>query len=70
MRIDILKKGDSVINVTDHLVAVRRKSGEVDLLPIVDDVSGWWIDTDRTITIGYGSNTVSEVIDGVTVTHF
>ncbi len=70
MRIEVLKKGDSVISVTDHHIAVRRRNGEVDLLPLVNDESGWWIDTDNIITIGYGNNTISEVIDGVTVTHF
>ena len=70
LRIEVLKKGDSIVNVTDHHIAIKRKDGEVDLIPIVKDDSGWRIDVEHIITIGYGNNTVSEVIGGVTITHF
>ena len=33
MIIGVMKKGDHVINVTSELIAIQRKSGEVDILP-------------------------------------
>ena len=50
---------------------MERKNGEVDIVPIVKDKNGFWIDTENITTIGYGNNTVqSETIDGVVITNF
>lgn len=40
MKINILNKGDRVLNVTADFIAVERKNGEVDIVPIVKDESG------------------------------
>lgn len=63
MRINILQKGDQVLNVTEDFIAVRRKNGEVDLVKLFKDETGLRIDTENKITIGYGHNTV-ELTDG------
>ncbi len=71
MRINILKKGDKVLSVTANFVAVERTNGEVDIIPIIQDESGFRIDSENITTIGYGKNTVqSEPIDGVVITNF
>lgn len=71
MKINILNKGDKVISVTENFIAVERKNDEVDIVPIVKDVNGFWVDSENITTIGYGNNTVqSETIDGVVITNF
>lgn len=71
MKINVMSKGDKVLNVTSELVAIQRKNGEVDIIPLILDESGVRIDTENIVTIGYGNNSVeSEVIDGVVITNF
>ena len=71
MRINVMKKGDRVLNVTAEFIAVERKNGEVDIIPIAMDENGVWINTEQITTIGYGRNTVqSEEINGVVITNF
>ena len=40
MKINVLKKGDRVISVTSEFVAVQRKNGEVDIVPLIRDETG------------------------------
>jgi len=61
MRIEILRKGDKVIGFSNNVIGVQRKSGEVDLVPIVMDGGLPRVDTDNIITIGYGNNTVTAI---------
>ena len=71
MMVGLLKKGDSVLNVTSEFVAVKRKNGEVDIIPLVKDGWSWRVDTENIVTIGYGENTVSyKNEDGVQITNF
>lgn len=71
MKINVMSKGDKVLNVTSELVAIQRKNGEVDIIPLISDEFGVRIDTENIVTIGYGNNSVeSEVIDGVVITNF
>lgn len=71
MRIDVLKKGDSVLSVNRDFIAVRRKNGEVDLIPFMEDEMGLRVNTEQIVTIGYGNNTVSaELDDGITITNY
>lgn len=71
MKINILNKGDKVINVTANFIAVERKNGEVDIIPLIKEENGLWVDTENITTIGYGHNTVqSETVDGVIITNF
>ena len=70
MKIGILKKGDKVIKVTDDFIAVQRKNGEVDIIPMIKDKTGLRVDTEGIVTIGYGENTVEVSTDDVVVTTF
>lgn len=58
MKIGVLNKGDKVLNVTSDFVAVRRKNGEVDILPLIKDEAGWRVETENIVTIGFGENVV------------
>ncbi len=70
MRINILKKGDSVLSVNKDFIAVRRANGEVDLIPLMEDEMGLRVNTSKIVTIGYGSNTISAELDGLTITNY
>ena len=71
MRINVMNKGDKVLNVTSELVAIQRKNGEVDVIPLVSGDAGIYIDTENIVTIGYGSNTiVTEAENGIVITNF
>ena len=34
MVLGLLKKGNEILNITDELVAIKRKKGEVDIISI------------------------------------
>ena len=72
MRVNVMKKGDSILNVTENMVVVKRRSGEVDVIPFCKEGNVWRIDQEHVVTIGYGNNTVEDsVADGnVTIMTF
>ncbi len=70
MFVGVLKKGDRVLNVTPEFVAVERKNGEVDVLPLIKEGGLLRVDTDPTVTIGYGDNVIEAKAGDVTVTTF
>lgn len=70
MKINVLKKGDRVINVTSEFIAVQRKNGEVDIIPLIRDGTGLRVDIENIVTIGYGNNTVQAEVDDIVVTTF
>ena len=71
MMIGLLKKGDEVLNVTKEFVAIKRKKGEVDIVPIIKEGKGFRVDTENIVTIGFSDNTVTyETETGVTITNF
>lgn len=71
MVLGLLKKGDKVLNVTNEFAVIKRKKGEVDIVPIIKDGGSWRIDTENIVTIGYGENTVAfENESGVQITNF
>ena len=70
MTIGILKKGDRVINVTSDFIAVERKDGEVDIIPILKDGETLRVDPENIVTIGYGDNIVQTKAGDVTITTF
>ena len=70
MTIGILKKGDRVINVTSDFIAVERKGGEVDIIPIFKDGETIRVDPKNIITIGYGDNIVQTKTGDITITTF
>lgn len=70
MKINVLKKGDRVISVTSEFVAVQRKNGEVDIVPLIRDGTTLRVAIENIVTIGYGNNTVEAATDDVVVTTF
>ena len=58
MKVNVLHEGDRVLNVTNEFVAVERVSGEADILPIIKEEGGMWIDTQHILTLGYGNNQI------------
>jgi len=70
MKINVLKKGDRVINVTSEFIAVQRKNGEVDIIPLIRDGTGLRVDIENIVTIGYGNNTIQAEVDDIVVTTF
>ena len=71
MKIDVMRKRDCVINVTSEFLAIRRKNGEVDIIPIIKGEIGLRVDLENIVTIGFGNNTVeTKMADGIVVTNF
>lgn len=70
MKIGVLKKGDQVLSVTAEFIAVQRKNGEVDIIPMLKDEMGLRVDIENIVTIGYGNNTVQASNEEVVVTTF
>lgn len=70
MFIGVLKKGDHVISVTVDFIAVERKNGEVDLIPLSKGDGTLRVDSDNIVTIGYGDNIVQTTNGDVTVMTF
>ena len=72
VKINVLKKGDEVLNVTTDFVAVKRKNGEVDIIRFFKDVDNWRVDLDNIVTIGYGKNTIQVTLpdSDTTITTF
>ena len=71
MVLGLLKKSDEVLNVTSEFVAIKRKHGEVDILPLIKEGYNWRVDLENVVTIGYGYNTVTyESENGVQITNF
>jgi hypothetical protein len=70
MRIDVLKKGDSVLDVNKDFISVRRANGEVDLIPLVEDETGLRVNVSKIVTIGYGDNIISAKVGDVTVINY
>ena len=70
MRIEVLKKGDVVINVWENRIAIKRKNGETDILCFEEKDGNVRIIPKKTVTRGFGSGVVVEEVDGVTITTF
>lgn len=70
MTIGVLKKGDHVINVTSEFIAVERKNGEVDIIPLIRNGEALRVDSENIVTIGYGDNIVQTKAGDVTITTF
>lgn len=70
MFIGVMKKGDRVISVTSELIAVERKNGEVDIIPLTRDETGLRVDIEGIVTIGFGNNVVKTSTGDVEVITF
>ena len=64
VNINILKKGDEVLSLTDRFLAVKRKNGEVDIFNVMyGEESEFLIDPVKVAVIGYGEGTVGKTMD-------
>lgn len=70
MKINIMQKGDKVLNVTDNIIVIQRKNGEVDIFPLAEIIENLRVDATKVITIGYGNNIVSASNDMVEISTF
>ena len=70
MKINIMQKGDKVLNVTDNIIVIQRKNGEVDIFPLAEIIENLRVDAAKVITIGYGNNIVSASNDMVEISTF
>ena len=71
MKIRLLHNGDSVLNVTKDLIAVRRRNGEVDLIKLLNENGSVRLDLEDIVTIGFGDNIVETTNEnGVFIANF
>ena len=71
MVVRVMRKGDEVLSVGNEFVAIKRKKGEVDIIPLVKDGNSLRVDVENIVTIGYGDNTVTFVSENdVQITNF
>ena len=71
MKINVMNAGDKVLSVTTNFVAIERANGEVEIFPLRKLRKGYTVDTQSVLTIGYDTEeSQTEIIDGVTITHF
>lgn len=64
ININILKKGDEVLSLTERFLAIKRKNGEVDIFNVMYGEAGeFLIDPLKVASIGYGEGTVGKTMD-------
>lgn len=67
IKFEILKKGDTVLNVWENHIAVKKKSGEVEIFKFFLDEEGLPRLSDNTILVTKGNGSVSAKADGSTI---
>lgn len=67
IKFEILKKGDTVLNVWENHIAVKKKSGEVEIFQLFLDEEGLPRLSDNTILVTKGNGSVSAKADGSTI---
>ncbi len=72
IKFEILKKGDTVLNVWENHIAVKKKSGEVEIFQFFVDEEGLPRLAENTILVTFGNGSISaESTDSdVTITTF
>ncbi len=68
--INILKKGDEILTITERFLAVKRKNGEVDIFNVLYESNDFLIDPVKAATIGYGEGSISKTLDDGETTLF
>lgn len=58
IKINVMNKGDNVLEVNEKFVSIKRKNGEVDVIPFCDDNGFIRLDLENMITVSYGNNTI------------
>lgn len=67
IRFEILKKGDTVLNIWENHVAVQKKTGEVEIYQFYLDEEGLPRLSENTILVTHGNGSISAKTDGGTV---
>ena len=67
VKLEILKRGDTVLNVWENHIAVKKKSGEVEIFQFFRDEDGLPRLSDDIIFVTQGNGSVSAKADGSTV---
>lgn len=72
IKFEILKKGDTVLNVWENHIAVKKKSGEVEIFQFFIDEEGLPRLVENTILVTQGNGSISAGITNsdVTITTF
>lgn len=71
IEINILNKGDSVIAINEQFLAIKRKSGEIDIYRVMFNAEGEFsIDPVKAAVIGFGDGVVSKKLDDGDTTVF
>ena len=61
--VNLMKKGDSVLSLTENYLSIQRKNGEVDVFKVISEPDRFYVDPLKVATIGYGDGTVEEIND-------
>ncbi len=67
VKLEILKKGDSVLAAWDSHVAVKKESGEVEIFQYYLDEEGLPRLSEGTVLVTYGEGSVSTKIEGTSI---
>ena len=72
IKFEILKKGDTVLNVLENHIAVKKKSGEVEIFQFYVDEEGLPRLSENTILVTQGNGSISAgtTDSDVTITTF
>lgn len=62
--IDVLKKGDEVLNINERFLAIKREDGTVDIYNILfNDMNELFVDPIKYAVIGYGEGLIGKQLD-------
>ena len=65
IKINILKRGDTVLFLNQDIIAIQRKSGEVYIFKFFYDENNLpRIDIENKSTIGFGDGSITVAVDG------
>lgn len=67
IKFEILKKGDTVLNIWENHIAIKKKSGEIEIYQFFLDEEGLPRLSENTILVTYGNGSISARSDGSTV---
>ncbi|MCI9557959.1 MAG: hypothetical protein HFG52_01730 [Lachnospiraceae bacterium] len=67
IKFEILKKGDTVLNVWENHIAVKKKTGEVEIYQFFLDEEGIPRLSENTILVTQGNGSISAKADGSSV---
>ena len=67
LKFEILKKGDTVLNVWENHIAVKKKSGDVEVFQFYSDEDGLPRLSNNSILITQGNGSISAKVDDSSV---